>query len=79
MASKGNKKYALAILNSTDLSLGIHCNFYQTRDTIPFKYTEFVKTIHNIRLNQDLSIFSLSHQHGIKQVQTLQIYIYNIL
>jgi hypothetical protein len=57
MASKGNKKYALAILNSTDLSLGIHCNCSQTRDTIPFKYTgtrSFVITVHNIKLNQDL-------------------------
>jgi hypothetical protein len=35
MASKENKKYALAILNSSDLSLGFHCNFSQTRDTIP--------------------------------------------
>jgi hypothetical protein len=37
MASKGNKKYAPAELNSSDLSLGFHCNCSQTRDTIPLK------------------------------------------
>ncbi len=35
MASKGNKKYAPAALNSSDLSLGFHCNCSQTCDTIP--------------------------------------------
>jgi hypothetical protein len=32
---KGDNKYAPAILNSSDLSIGIHCNCSQTRDTIP--------------------------------------------
>jgi hypothetical protein len=32
---KSENKYAPAILNSSDLSLGCHCNCSQTRDTIP--------------------------------------------
>jgi hypothetical protein len=31
---KGDNKYAPAILNSSDLSVGIHCNCSQTRVTI---------------------------------------------
>jgi hypothetical protein len=35
---KTAKKYALATLHSSDLSLGIHCIFSQSRDTIPLRW-----------------------------------------
>ncbi len=37
---KREEKYAPAVLNSSDLSLGFHCNCSQTRDTIPLKDTQ---------------------------------------
>ncbi len=38
---KKEYKYAPAVHNSSDLSLGFHCNCSQTRDTIPLNLSGF--------------------------------------
>jgi hypothetical protein len=44
---KTGKKYALATLHSSDLSLGIHCICSQSRDTIPLRRKIGVKKTAN--------------------------------